>query len=284
MGPTEVTNSLMDRFISVGRASLSISEVTDGRGTDGIPVVFLHAGVADRRSWAAVFAELHRLQPGLRLISYDRRGFGETTYEAEPSSAVSDLIAVLDACDVHQAILVGNSQGGRIAIDTALTYPNRVAKLVLIGSAVSGAPKPRKDEVAAIVDLVNAIDAAEESGNLEQVNKLEAHLWLDGMGPMGRVSGEARSLFLQMNGRALQANEVGNLQWVTDAWNRLEEIAVPTMVIVGERDLPHLVRQSAEIASRVHNAQLIELENQAHVPSLEDPVGLANHLQAFIGE
>ncbi len=109
-------------------------------------LVFLHPGVADRRCWYDVMSAL---VPDFPAVAYDRRGFGETPAADAPFVDVDDLRAVLDACVVGPAVLVGNSQGGRIAIDFALAQPERVDRLVLIAPAVSGAPErtgsPRSD-------------------------------------------------------------------------------------------------------------------------------------------
>ena len=164
-------------------------------------LVFLHPGVADRRCWCDVMSAL---VPDFPAVAYDRRGFGETPAADAPFVDVDDLRAVLDACVAGPAVLVGNSQGGRIAIDFALAHPERVDRLVLIAPAVSGAPEP--DWVAEIgQSLVDLIEAAEAAVDLDEVNRLEALIWLDGpAGPEGRVGGTMRDLFLAMNLVALK--------------------------------------------------------------------------------
>ena len=85
----------------------------------GVPVLFLHANVADRRMWRASCSWLASFRPA---ISYDRRGFGESrTLAPTPHSHVADLWSVMDALGYEQAVLVGCSMGGRIAIDAANT-------------------------------------------------------------------------------------------------------------------------------------------------------------------
>src|SRR3546814_3766100 len=114
-----------------------------------------------------------------RAIAYDRRGFGETRAEAEEHSAVDDLMAVLDATtEGRPAILVGCSQGGRIAIDATLRYPASVRGLVLISPTVTGSPEPvLSPEITAL--LAQQQDA-EAAGDLDRVNALKARPWLDG--------------------------------------------------------------------------------------------------------
>lgn len=96
--------SANEKRVISGAARLAVTE----RG-EGPPVVFLHAGVADRRSWRDT---VDAIAPTHRAIAYDRHGFGDTVYEPEPHAHVDDLLAVLDALDVDRAALVGSSQGG----------------------------------------------------------------------------------------------------------------------------------------------------------------------------
>ena len=106
----------------------------------GHPIVFLHAGVCDRRMWHAVAP---RYAARGRTIAYDRRGYGLTRADPEDHAQVADLLAVLDALtDGEPAILVGASAGGRVALDMALLHPARVRALVLVAPNIAGAPAP----------------------------------------------------------------------------------------------------------------------------------------------
>jgi pimeloyl-ACP methyl ester carboxylesterase len=226
----------------------------------------LHAGVTDRRSWGPLGAALGR---GVRGIAIDRRGFGVTTYDTEPFSHLDDTVAVLDSLDVGPAAVVGASMGGRLALDLALAHPGRVTALVLIGARVRGMPElaPNPPGVQALSD---AIDAAEEAGDLDEVNRLEAHMWLDGPdAPEGRVTGPVRDLFLAMNGVALAASDPGPDQVLPPAWDRLEQVDVPTLVVVGDLDLPDVVACADVLGERLPNAEVRHLAGSAHLPHLE---------------
>ena len=104
---------------------------------DAPTVVFLHAGVADQRSW---FTAADMLDDQVDAVLYDRRGFGATAPSASEFRHVDDLAAVLSAVDADRVVLVGNSMGGELALDFALEAPERVAGMLLIAPAVSGAP------------------------------------------------------------------------------------------------------------------------------------------------
>ncbi len=246
----------------------------------GPPVVLLHAGVADRRGWRAVAEAL--AAAGREVVAYDRRGFGETPPPAPgapPFSHLDDLLAVLDAvAQDGPAVLVGNSMGGALALDLAIAAPGRVAALVLVAPAVSGGPEP--DPVAldpATRAVVEDLEAADAAGDRDALNRAEVRLWLDGPGaPEGRVGGEARALALAMNGRALEhglpegAGDPG-----VDAHAALERVAAPTLVVLGELDVPWSNERALEAAARIPGARTRTLGGVAHLPGLERPGELA---------
>ena len=252
----------MSPFAPSGSARIAYDDAGSGP-----PVLLLHAGVTDRRSWRSV---TDALAPTHRVLAFDQRGFGETIYEPEVQSGVHDALALLDHAGVEGPVaLVGCSMGGRLALDLTLAHPERVARLVLIGSACRGAPGP--DEwPESYREIGLAIDAAEEAGDLDEVNRLEAWLWLDGpSAPEGRVTGPARNLFLAMNARALAAVDPGEEVGRPSAWVALGSVGVPTLVLVGDLDLEDIRQTSEGLAARIPGATLEVLEGTAHLPQLE---------------
>jgi pimeloyl-ACP methyl ester carboxylesterase len=264
-------------FATSGRARLAF-EVTGAAG--GADVLLIHAGVNDRRSWHHV---VERLSPRHRCVAFDMRGFGETTYERENSwSPVSDALAVLDAAGVEQAVVVACSIGAEVAVDLALACPSRVAGLALIGAAVRGAPDPEVAE-GPTAELDALIGAADAAGDVAEVERLEAWLWLDGpSAEEGRVGGSARELFLDMNGRAHRAEDPGEQAEIPPAWNRLREITAPTLMLVGRLDVDEIRAVDELAAALIPGARLRWLDGVAHVPHLEgDPATLAE-IAAFV--
>jgi pimeloyl-ACP methyl ester carboxylesterase len=249
------------------------------QGTGSIPVVMLHAGVADRRMWRDQMAALG---PDFCAVAYDRRGFGLTEHADEPYSHVTDLLAVLDAVAPAQpAILVGCSQGGRIAIDTVLAVPGRAHALVLVAPAISGAPEPTRFPPI-VQALIEELAQAEQSGELERVNALEAHAWLDGPEERrGRFVGPARELFLEMNRVALRAQRRGAETEPPAAFRRAGEIALPALLLWGDRDFPHVIDNCRYLATTLPNAQTHVMAGVAHLPNLERPAEFNRRLVDF---
>lgn len=260
--------------IASSQADLAVQVVGQGD-----PVVFLHANVCDSRMWQP---QIDAIGTDHRAIAYDRRGFGGTRTEREAFSAVEDLMTVVDAvAGGTPPILVGCSQGGKIAIDAALRHPTRVRALVLIAPSVGGAP-----EVVQPPDIANLLarqKAAEDGGDLDAVNAIKARLWLDGpLAAEGRVTGDARRLFLDMNAIALRSPPPGTNRDVDPAYGLLGELTMPALVIWGEFDFPHIQGRCRHVVATVPNAKGHALAGTAHLPSLDMPGTITELLRNFI--
>lgn len=217
-------------------------------------------------------------------IAYDRPGFGDTPPAGVPFSNVAHLTAVVDHACAGPVVLVGNSQGGLIAVDYTLAHPERVAGLVLIAPAISGAPEPDWErELGA--DLVHTIEQAEEADDLDELNRWEVRIWLDGpRQPEGRVGGAARDLVRDMNDTALTSDltGVGPTPEPVVAWDVLEQLVTPILVLTCEHDVAGVTERAAELARRAPHARLVELKGVAHLPGVEDPAAVARQIDGFV--
>jgi pimeloyl-ACP methyl ester carboxylesterase len=264
-------------FVTSGRAELAY-DVTGGDG--GTDVLLIHAGVNDRCSWRHV---VERLTPRHRCVAYDMRGYGDTTYEREDGwSPVADAVAVLDDAGLERAVVVACSMGGQAAIDLALAHPDRVAALVLIGTAVRGAPYPDLQE-GPTAELNARIEAADAAGDVDEVNRLETWMWLDGPSAReGRVGGDARALFLDMNARSLRAEDPGEKAELPAAWPRLGDLTAPTLLMIGRLDAEEILVVDEQAAELIPGVRLVWLDGVAHVPHLEGDPATLDEIAAFV--
>jgi pimeloyl-ACP methyl ester carboxylesterase len=234
------------------------------RSGAGFPLLMLHAGVADSRQWEPQAADFGG---HFDVIRPDMRGFGQSELPPVPWAPHADVIGLMNELGLMQAHLVGCSMGGAIAIDLALEHPDRLTKLVLVGAGVGGAKFGEK-----YPDLFAAVEAADEKGDLEAVNEAEARLWLDGpRRPQGHVGKPLRDLFLDMNGTSLHSafDKAPRQGLQPPAMNRLEEIGVPTLVIVGDEDVPPVMETADLFMSTIRGARKAIIHDAAHLPNLE---------------
>ena len=264
--------------VEVDGATLAV-EYVQSEHPDAEAVVFLHSGGADSRMWNAQQAAV---SPARTTLRYDRRGYGESRIQRPVThSHLADLCAVLDAVGVQRAAFVGCSQGGRVALDLALAAPRRVASLLLAAPAVSGAPAPVLEGPTARLTI--AIEAAEARDNIDEVNELEAQLWLDGPeGPPGRVGGAGRALFLDMNGKALRSPLTGDAFDPPSAWEMLDRVRCRVWVMWGDRDLPHVKSRCEILAERIGAVRSVLIPGTAHLPMIEAPDRFNAHLASFL--
>jgi pimeloyl-ACP methyl ester carboxylesterase len=245
---------------------------------EGDAVVFIHAGVADRRMW---HHQLSTVPDGFRFVSLDLRGCGQSDLPDEPFSNHGDVLAVVDHLGIDTTVLVGCSMGGGTAIDLTLSAPERVTGLVLIGTGAPGA------------DIENyeppqwpGILEAYEKGDFDRAAELEAEVWVVGYGrDKESVDPAAIALLVEMD-RALMPNEErrDELSVPLDPprAERMGDIEAPALIMVGEHDLPD-VRQSADhLAATIGDGKAVVIPDAAHLPSLEQPEAFNRALLGFL--
>jgi pimeloyl-ACP methyl ester carboxylesterase len=248
---------------------------------DAPAVVFVHAGVATRAMWDPQF---DALASDHRVIRYDTRGYGESPGEAVAYSEVDDLLRVLDAAEVERAVLVGSSRGGRFVLDATLAHPDRVAGLVTIGASPSG----MSDDGIAYTEneraLERAMDEAEAAEDLDALVRIEVQLW--DLGP-DRDSDEVAPEFLE---RAIELN-VGAAHWdfagtatppEHPAVSRLDEVAAPTLVVIGDHDVTDAKVAAALLVEGIPDAEQARFADSAHLPSVEHPQRFTAILQDWL--
>jgi 2-hydroxy-6-oxonona-2,4-dienedioate hydrolase len=249
---------------------------------EGIPIVMIHAGVADSRQWDnefTAFAERYQ------VIRYDMRGYGKSEPVDGEFSHLSDLVALLDAVEIHgPLVIMGCSMGGGLAMDFALAFPSRVQALIMVGSGPSGLEL----DVPAPAKFADA-EKAFEAGDLDLVAEIETQIWFDGMGRTPeQVNPTMRKLLLEMDRLALshEAKKLGkrlpNAQ--TPAFDRLEGLRIPVLVIVGAHDTPYILAAADYMTEKIPSAKKVIIKDGAHLPNMDQPDEFQGIVQDFLKE
>jgi 3-oxoadipate enol-lactonase len=220
---------------------------------------------------------------GYRVIAPDLRGFGEHRLEPAPFSYVRDVEELIDGA----AAVVGNSQGGRVALELAVHRADLVERLVLIAPGLPG--WEWSDETRA---GWAAEEAAYEAGDLEGAAEASVRMWVDGPNrSREEVDDGVRAFVTEM---VLRSYEMQQGAWEAGAREddvldppvsaRLNEVRCPTLVLVGEEDVADMRSIAAHVADSIAGARLERLANAGHVPSLERPDEVNTLLLDFLGD
>jgi 3-oxoadipate enol-lactonase len=242
-----------------------LSAVADG---EGAPIVLLHAGVVDSRVWEPFVPRL--TGAGYRTIRYDARGFGHSVTEDVEFSRVDDLVAVLDAFGIERAALVGNSQGGQIALDFAVRHPERVAALVQLASGIGGLDVPMSPRDEAVEQRYEEIDAA---GDIQALTDFELALWGAGVEqPVERLPDELRAFLRPMFEAANEGRPRGRqVPLDPPAAERLDRLTMPVLFVHGALDFSYVETFGRHLEANVPNARLVVIPDVAHLVAVEAP-------------
>ena len=264
------------RLIPVPGGHLNV--VIDGEGP---PIVLIHAGIADLRAWDDLVPLL--VNAGHRVIRYDCRGYGSSPTDDIDYSNRDDVLAVLDAAGVGRAVLVGNSRGAMIALDTILESPERFAAFVWVGGGIGGFDGEISAEELAMFE---AADAAEMSGDVETQLDLETRIWVDGVGqPTTRVPARIRDALRDMNRPLLDPARIAGtpIPLGSSANDRLDEITIPVLAVVGALDVQNTRDSAMRLETAVRGARRVVIPDVAHMIGMEAPDQLAELIIEFVG-
>ncbi len=256
----------------------------------GPPLLLLHAGIADRRMWSDVLAAFAQ---DFRTIAPDHRGFGDTPIPNSAFSWTADLVGLLEALQIERASLVGVSMSGHVAIDLALTHPERVDRMVLVGAGLAG--WDHDDEMVAADE---AEEAALEAGDLDAAAWGQVRFWQDGPErSAAEVEPRLRQRVFEMQRHAYAIDEpAAELTWLVPEYRheltwlvpeyrpRLGEIDARTLVLAGSLDRSDIRRMAPVLAAEIPNARYRELPGVAHLPPMEDPVAFVDVVRGFLLE
>ena len=240
---------------------------------DGQPVVLLH-GWPD--SWFS-YSRVMPLLPGrFRLVVPDQRGFGDSdrtagAYGIEQFAA--DVIALLDALSIERAAIVGHSFGTLVTRCAAITAPDRVSGLVLIGAGSPGGNPVTRELLASLSNLQDPVPpefARDFQSSTAFVPLPEAFF--------DRIVAES----LKLPARLWRAVLEGIVAY--DDASQLSRIAAPTLLLWGEHDALFPRQDQDRLATAIPDARLKVYPETGHCPNWERPELVAADIQAFLEE
>jgi pimeloyl-ACP methyl ester carboxylesterase len=257
-----------------GAFTVSVEGATLSGEQQGDPptLVLVHGMAGDRHEWDRLVGALPR---DLAVLRYDLRGFGLSTAEdGVVFSHGDDLLALFDERGIAQAAVLGLSMGGGIALNFALSHPERVSQVILISPAMVG--WEWSDDWK---NLWRGVAGAARDGDMALARE---RWWTHPMFSVARQSeaaGELRQAIENYHGR----------QWTRDYQrgelpdiDRLHTLAMPALLLTGEQDFADLRLIADVIEGASPNVTRIDYAAADHMVHLERPQEVADAVVDFL--
>ena len=237
----------------------------------------LHDGLIHREVWNGQFLELAK---NFRVMRYDRRGYGKSSNPKVPFSNIDDLGQLFIQLKIDKAIVFGMSAGGGIAIDFTLKHPDKVTGLVLVGAVVSG-----YGYSSHMLTRGGRISLEELIADPPKFIKYFG--WEDPYTLFAEnIKAKEKCL------RLLEANPMNvsldkfKFQKPRDrpALKFLSEIRVPTLVLVGEYDIPDVHAHAGVIEVGIPNAKREVMLKAGHLIPLDQAEAFDSTVRTFLKE
>jgi len=272
------------RWVVVQDRAVNLVEIGSGP-----PLVFVHGLSGSWQNWLEqlpAFADTHR------CIAVDLPGFGESAMPAEKitiSGYGRWLDALLAVLEIEAAAVVGNSMGGFIAAETAITFPHRVERLVLVAAAGLSVERLRSDVGLRLLEVTENLGQLMAARLLSKADPLvrrprgrRALLWFVAAHPDRMPAALARE---QMAG-ANKPGFVPALDALTSypIRDRLSSIQCPTLIVWGRKDILVPIKDAYEFDRLIARSRLLVYDDTGHVPMLERPERFNADLAAFLAE
>jgi pimeloyl-ACP methyl ester carboxylesterase len=243
----------------------------------GPAVVLLHGGGLDLRQWddqMAAFASR------FRVIRVDARGHGRSETPMTPFRQCDDIAELLGALGIRRAALVGLSMGAGAATDTALEHPHLVSRLVVCGA---GTNEPVFTDPW-MLDIQRQM--AEAEARRDAAAWIALSLKQGVIGPYretldAAVLGRCREMITDTVSHHVKPGMVAP-HHVAGSWNRLGEIAVPALGVIGTLDAPDHHAMVDRFVAGVRGARKTEIGEASHVVNMERPAEFTAEVLGFL--
>lgn len=261
------------------RASLNGGNIhyMDAGVPAGVPVVFLHGFPFSHEMWKSQMDQA--AGAGFRAIAYDIRGHGQSDvgdgqYTIE--GHVDDLIALLDHLRISRAILVGLSMGGYIVLRALQRNPDRVLAAALCDTrSGSDSDETRVKRAVSLSQVKKTGSATFADGFVKAV--FAEHSFTDNPAAVAFIRNIiAHTTPLSIAGTLLA------LAARTDTTSALSSVSVPTLILVGEKDVTTPPADSRLMHEKIRGSEFHIVPNAAHMSNLENPVFFNEKLMDFL--
>jgi len=267
---------LLNSCVSVPRPEAESKHFNNGIHYDQVGhgnwIVLIHGTNMDSRLWES---EREWMALNHRVLTYDLRGQGQSDFPEEEYSNHLDLLNLLHAVKAQHVVLVGLSAGAQVALDVALIEPALVDRIVLVSPSIRGfVPEVIPDF---LTDLMSAL----KDRDFDLANEVLIS------SPMMEVPPDRRTVVKEMvetNAKLWEIPYSIVIQNNPLAIQRLDEISMPTLILLGAKDVGTTIEQGEHLERELVNARLVKIPEGGHLLNMTSPVLFQQAFLEFISE
>ena len=264
-------------IFSVGQASSSGYIVIDDDSIfyetagSGNVILLIHDGLLHQEVWDDQFSFFSK---DFKVIRYDRRGYGKSSPATGSYTHMDDLKTLYEQLEIDSAILIACSSGGALAIDFTIDYPQKVNGLVLVGAVVGG--------------FSYTSHMSNRGGHLPESfeNDLEESIYYVTDDPYAiyfkNTNAKKRAVEMIKNYPQRVYKRQKYTRRVPPSYLRLNEIKTPTLILVGEFDIPDVHAHAGAINAGILQSRRLVLPNSGHIIPMEQPELFNETVMGFI--
>lgn len=268
----------------IGGVPVNFMEIGEQQDGDAHPIVLVHGLGGQWQNW---LENVTRFAGGRRVVAPDLPGFGASPMPDREISIgyYAEVVAeLIDRLELGPSVLVGNSMGGYIAAELAISRPELAERLMLVSAAGVSQMDVRKRPVMAaakVIALTTTMNVARLRATARRPRMRHLALEFVARHPSRLKPDMAFEGFITGTGRpgfepALRAN----LNY--DFRDRLPEIGCPTLIVWGEQDMIIPVRDADKFLELITGSRKILMADTGHVSMAERPVTFNNQLEEFL--
>jgi len=246
---------------------------------NGDPLVMIAGLAADHSTWTPL---VNHLANRYKIILFDNRGIGRSSIPDDGDCTIEkmseDVLMLLNVLDIEKSNIVGHSLGGYVAQEFSSKYPEKVGKLVLLSSKtrtqavqnlyIETALSMMKRDIPRELIIKNSLCWLCSDAYLRNPQNIINSITIGMQKPLEE---SRRSYFYQVNA-ALNF----------DTTHSANKIALPTLIIAGEKDILVTMHDAKHLNETIKNSQLKIIKNMAHLSHIEVPEKVAQILQNFL--
>ena len=265
-------------------AGLQVHVRDEGPREDECPILLIHGTSSSLHTWDG-WVEV--LKSNRRVIRFDLPGFGLTgptpdgIYSIDKDIRVT--VAILDRLNIKRCVVGGNSLGGTIAWRTALTYPARVEKLILVDSGGYSIPATSVPLAFWLADLPRIDWLVKNTLPRAIVTQTLRSVFADPRKVTPEMVERSYEIALREGNRVALFERARQRQPFGALEHRIPELSLPTLILWGAHDRLTPPDAARRFHAEIVGSKLVIFDELGHVPQEEDPARTVLPVKDFLG-